>query len=148
MAAGCGPRAAGGAQRVPPATTVRMRRLVVPILAAACATTPPDSFEHWQERVRQLRGGMTRGEVEELLPEYWGPFGNGTMPPSSGGFGTGSGYVVCYVLSEWVQLTIGPYGHGRPDDGMGPWDPLLPGASVTVVDIEHGRSWDHEVPAK
>jgi len=119
----------------------RMRLLLaVSVLCAACvnpghppdAEPGPDSLSYWQERVRQLKPGMTVAEVRALLPEW--EDGGG-----SGGAGGGSGYVLTYSVSrEWfVQI---PFAYS---------DGLMAGGSILVQStIEGGESWTWPIPER
>ena len=103
----------------------------------------PDSLAYWQERVRQLKPGMTVAEVRALLPEF--VHGGG-----SGGSGGGSGYVLVYSLSKvWFVRVPFQYGASRPS-GSGPSsndDFLMAGGSVSVSsNAERGESWSWPIP--
>ena len=80
--------------------------LVVSAGLCGCSTSSGD-FHKWQTKAAQVTVGMTREQVEKLLPPWQYPdqskqFG----PPVITAIGTGPGQGVCYWVSEYTQVSL------------------------------------------
>lgn len=95
----------------------------------AVAQADAPKSEYWEARVKQVRVGMTRGEVERLLPPYspskgetWNSIYTGRTTIGTGG-AQGNAY---YVAPGWHVSACYDYA-GIPRDAHGT---ALPGSTV------------------
>jgi hypothetical protein len=77
--------------------------LVLSGILSGCSSHP-DTLHYWQAKAAQVTIGMTRGQVEKILPTWSASKGQLARPEVS--MPTGGGVVWMYWVSEDCRVTI------------------------------------------